>query len=402
MNEPSQRNVVTVSKLTAAIKNRLNHEFSSVWVAGEMSGITRAASGHVYLTLKDKTASLNAIIWRSTDSRLKFDLTDGLEVVCEGGIDVYPQRGTYQLIIRKVQPKGIGALELAFRQLHDKLKVEGLFDPANKKPLPQFPKHIAVVTSPTSAAVRDFLQVLTRRWPNIRVTIIPARVQGSGAAREIANGIGAASRFADRPDVLVVTRGGGSIEDLWSFNEEVVCRAVYACPIPVVSGVGHEIDVTLCDLVADVRALTPSEAAERIVPDLAEIQVGLRALQRSLGSNLLSRLRQAQRQVDSLESRPVIRRPLEQLRRWQMEIDQLQQSLSRAGKQRATDASQKLGEAATKLESLNPLAVLARGYSVTTDESGKTLTDCRNLKPDDKIRTRLANGSILSRVDSVD
>ena len=394
--------VVSVSQLTESIKLNLNSTFSSVWVSGELSGVTHARSGHVYLTLKDQTASLNGIIWRSHADSLKFDLTTGLKVVCQGGIDVYPARGTYQLIIRKIQPQGVGELELAFRQLHQKLSAEGLFDPAIKKPLPDYPKHIAVVTSPTSAAVRDFLQVLTRRWPNLRVTIVPAKVQGAGAAKEIANGIEACDRFADRPDVVVVTRGGGSMEDLWSFNEEIVCRAVHRCSIPVISGVGHEVDVTLCDLVADIRALTPSEAAERCVPNQSDLFAGLSNYQRALGVHLMNRFQTARRQLDALQSRPVIARPIDRLRRAAMELDSIESQLHRGGKRIVSDAEQQLGKITAKLETINPLSVLARGYSVTTDTHGQTLTDCHQVQPGDKITSRLAKGSVVSRVESLE
>ena len=401
-SSPDKPPVVSVSQLTEAIKLNLNASFSSVWVSGELSGVTHARSGHVYLTLKDKSASLNGIIWRSQAENLKFDLTTGLDVVCQGNIDVYPARGTYQLIIRKIQPQGVGELELAFRQLHQKLDAEGLFDPAIKKPLPNFPQHIAVVTSPTSAAVRDFLQVLTRRWPNLRVTIVPAKVQGAGSAKEIAGGIEACDRFADRPDVVVVTRGGGSMEDLWSFNEEVVCRAVHRCSIPVISGVGHEVDVTLCDLVADVRALTPSEAAERCVPNQADLIAGLNNYQRALGVHLMNRFQSAQRQLDALQSRPVIARPIDRLRRAAMELDSIEGQLHRGGKRIVSDGQHQLGKIAAKLEAINPLSVLARGYSVTTDADGKTLTDCHQVQPGDNITSRLAKGSVVSRVESLE
>ena len=401
-SNPNEQPVVSVSELTDAIKSNLATTFSSVWVSGELSGVTQARSGHVYLTLKDKTASLNAIIWRGNAENLKFDLTTGLDVICCGNIDVYPQRGTYQLIIRKIQPQGVGELELAFRQLHQKLNAEGLFDPSIKKALPRYPKHIAVVTSPTSAAVRDFLQVLTRRWPDIRVTIVPAQVQGPGAANQIAKGIGACDRFADRPDVVVVTRGGGSVEDLWSFNEEVVCRAVHQCSIPVISGVGHEIDITLCDLVADVRALTPSEAAERVVQDQSDLIAGLQNVQRAMGMQLMNRFQSATRQLESVQSRPVITRPLDRLRHEAMELDSVESDLHRGGKLILSKADQQLAQIAAKLDSINPLSVLARGYSVTTDEKGQAVTDCHQVQPGDKIVTRLMNSSIVSRVESLE
>jgi exodeoxyribonuclease VII large subunit len=402
LSNASQPDVVTVSQLTQAIKYNLNNRFPSVWVGGEISGMTRPSSGHIYLTLKDQQAQLNAIIWRSDAERLKFELGNGLEVVCRGGVDVYPQRGTYQLIIRQIQPKGIGALELAFRQLHAKLSAEGLFDELHKKPLPRFPRHIAVVTSPTGAAVRDFLQVLTRRWSNIRVTIVPVKVQGPGAAMEIAGAVTMCNHFAAPLDAIVVTRGGGSVEDLWSFNEEIVVRAIYASNIPVVSGVGHEIDVTLADLVADVRALTPSEAAERLVPDDQEIAGMLNSAHQQMTQSLMGRIRSAHLQLESLASRPVITQPLERVRQSAIELDSLEHSMTRAARQKISQFDQQLKEMAARMNSISPLAVLARGYSLTSNVDGKLLVDCDSVRPGDKISTRLAKGTMISTVERTD
>ena len=278
---------LTVIELTRAVKNQLQRNFASIWVTGEISGFSQPRSGHCYLTLKDEQAQINAIIWRNTAERLKFEIENGQDVLCFGSLDIYPQRGTYQLIIERIEPRGVGSLELAFRQLHAKLQREGLFDPGRKQPLPTFPKRIAVVTSPTGAAIRDFLQVLRRRWRDIEVIIVPAKVQGPGASNQIAHGINVCQRFSNPPEVIVVTRGGGSKEDLWSFNEEIVCRAISNSTIPVLSGVGHEIDVTLADLTADVRALTPSEAAERLVPDRTEVLASLQSAYRSMQNSLI-------------------------------------------------------------------------------------------------------------------
>lgn len=258
--------VLSVSELTEQLKELLEVAFPIVWVSGEISNFSRPQSGHCYFTLKDDRAQIRAVLWRGDASRVKFDLHDGLEVICQGGLDLYAPRGAYQLVIRQLQPKGMGALELALRRLREKLAAEGLFDPARKRPLPRFPRRIAIVTSPTGAAVRDFLEVLGRRWRGVDVLVVPARVQGDGAAQEVAQAIARVNRLAAPVDTLVVARGGGSLEDLWTFNEEVVVRAIHASRIPVISAVGHEIDVTLSDLVADVRALTPSEAAELIAP----------------------------------------------------------------------------------------------------------------------------------------
>ncbi len=253
MAPPAAQPILTVGQLTAEIKDVLESTFAEVWVSGEISNLSRPQSGHCYLTLKDQDAQLRAVLWRTAASRVRFDLDDGLEVICHGRLDLYPPRGSYQLVIDQILPKGLGALELALRKLRERLAAEGLFDAARKRPLPRFPRQIAIVTSPTGAALRDFLEVLRRRWRGTDVLVLPARVQGEGAAAEIAAAIAVANRLARPIDVLVVARGGGSLEDLWAFNEEAVVRAIDASRIPVVSAIGHEIDVTLADLVADVR-----------------------------------------------------------------------------------------------------------------------------------------------------
>lgn len=391
--------VQSVSELTQSIKRRLNDEFRSVLVSGEISGMTKAGSGHIYLTLKDDKSSINGIIWRSDAAKLKFDLSNGLAVECRGGIDVYAQRGTYQIIIRGIRPQGIGALELAFRQLHERLAGEGLFDSSVKKELPSIPKHICVVTSPTSAAVRDFLQVLTRRWPRIRVTVVPVKVQGPGAAEEIAEAIGLCNRMSESVDVIAVTRGGGSVEDLWSFNEEIVVRAIYQSEIPVISGVGHEIDVTLADLVADVRALTPSEAAERLVPHFSEITGGLEAASDRMTKLVLGCLDRARRELAVWGSRPVLTQPLERLRESAMELDFLENSMSRSVRGHLTDASRELASMTARLDAISPLAVLSRGYSLTMDSDGTPVRDPSTLVPGDRLFTRLSGGTVESIVE---
>ena len=288
--QPAQPQVLSVWQLTAHIKDLLEVSFGSVWVAGEISNLARPQSGHCYLTLKDDQAQIRCALWRNAAARVRFDLHDGLEVVCRGRIDVYAPRGDYQLIIESIEPKGIGALELALRQLREKLAREGLFDPRRKRPLPPFVRRIAVVTSPTGAAIHDFLQVLGRRWRGADVIVVPTRVQGDGAAAEIAAAIALANRLPLAIDCLVVTRGGGSLEDLWAFNEEAVVRAIHASRIPVISAIGHEIDVTLADLVADVRALTPSEAAELVAPAAEDLLARFRQTGKRLSAALRWRL----------------------------------------------------------------------------------------------------------------
>ncbi len=394
-NEPKPQ---SVSQLTQAIKSSLSSHFPSVWVAGEISGMTQASSGHVYLTLKDQHAQINGIIWRSDVENLKFEIKNGMEVECRGNLDVYPQRGTYQIIIRRIRPKGVGALELAFRQLHARLLAEGLFDPAHKKSLPAIPRHVAVVTSPTGAAIRDFLQVLTRRWSNIHVTIVPTKVQGPGAAAEIAAAIRVCNRKVDFFDVIVVTRGGGSVEDLWSFNEEPVVRAIYESAIPVISGVGHEIDVTLTDLVADVRALTPSEAAERLVPNYRDIVDMLDATKHRMARTILARIQNAHQQLATLATRTVMTQPLERIRQSAIELDFLENAMNRAARQKIAKSDQELAAMTARMNAISPLAVLARGYSLTTDAEGKLLLNAESVKPGDRITTRLANGLVRSTI----
>ena len=397
---PDDQRVLTVSELTAAVKELLETSFPSVWVGGEIADFARPRSGHCYLTLKDDQAQLRGVIWRSTAARVRFDLHDGLEVICRGRVEVYAPRGTYQLIIEQIQPKGIGALELALRQLREKLAREGLFDPGRKRPLPRFMRRIAVVTSPTGAAIRDFLEVLRGRWRGADVLIAPVRVQGEGAAEEIAAAVATLGRMAPPPDCIVLTRGGGSLEDLWAFNEEPVLRAIFASPVPVVSAIGHEIDVTLSDLVADVRALTPSEAAMLVAPAAEEIAAGLRHVQKRMTAALRNRAAAARSRLDALARHRVLRRPLERVHDLARRLDELEARSVRAIRHRATAARQRAESIAARLESLSPLAVLGRGYSVTRRTSdGQVIRDAAELNPGERITTRFAHGEATSHVE---
>jgi exodeoxyribonuclease VII large subunit len=401
-DEDSKPTVLTVSELTAQIKEALEDGFPSVWVAGEISNLARPQSGHVYLTLKDDQAQMRAVMWRSAAARIRFDLEDGLEVVCRGSIDVYAPRGSYQLVIQQVEPKGVGSLQLALKQLQARLGAEGLFEEQHKKPLPRYPRRVAFVTSPTGAAVRDFLEVVQRRWRDLDVLVIPSRVQGDGAAEEIAAGIRTANRLADRPDVLVVGRGGGSLEDLWCFNEEVVVRAIFASEIPVVSAVGHEIDVTLSDFVADQRALTPSEAAELVAPAQQELLERLDVDRRRLAAALKARLQQARSRLDALAAGRVFRRPLERVHDLARRVDELQLRAARAMRNCVVRARDRLAGLSGKLESLSPLAVLRRGYSLTQrSEDGRLITNPDDVGAGQQITTRLAGGGLISRVERV-
>ena len=395
--------ILSVGELTAQIKELLETSFPEVWVAGEISNFSRPRSGHCYLTLKDEQAQLPAVIWRSTARRIRFELSDGLEVVCRGRVEVYAPHGRYQLILEEVQPKGIGALELALRQLREKLAREGLFAPERKRPLPRFVRRIAVVTSPTGAAIRDFLEVLRRRWRGADVWVVPVRVQGEGAAEEIAAAIRLVNRLAQPVDCLVVTRGGGSLEDLWAFNEEVVCRAIFASAVPVVSAVGHEIDVTLSDLVADVRALTPSEAAERIAPAAAEIAGLLGQYGRRISTALRSRVSAARSRLEAVARHPVLRRPYQRVRELARRLDELESRHHRAVGDRVRLARRQADSFSARLDSLSPLAVLGRGYSLTQRAAdGQVIRDAAQLALGDQLVTRFSRGQAQSRVERLE
>src|SRR3954452_13480971 len=395
---PAAQQTLTVAQLTAQIKNALEGEFPNVWVVGEISNYSRPQSGHAYFTLKDDQAQIRAVMWRSAAARLKFDLADGLDVVCHAHLDVYGPRGSYQLVIDELQPKGVGALELALRKLREKLAAEGLFDAARKRTLPAFPRRVAFVTSPTGAAIHDFLQVLRRRWRGVDVLVIPARVQGDGAAQEIVAGIRLANRVLPRPDVLIVGRGGGSLEDLWTFNEEPVVRAIAASKIPTVSAVGHEIDVTLADLVADVRALTPSEAAERIVPAAEEISARVRAYQQRLRHAAHRRVMWLRARYDGIAAQRPFRRPFDLIHDRGRRLDELTMHGNSAVHRILREYEGRLATIAGKFDSLSPLAVLARGYTITQDaRTGDVIRSANRLRTGQSIVTLFGDGKAVSK-----
>jgi exodeoxyribonuclease VII large subunit len=394
--------ILTVSQLSQLIEGTLESIFQSIWVSGEISEVSRPQSGHVYFTLRDETAQIRSVVWRSVASRMRFQIEDGQEVICHGDIDVYPPRGTYQLVVQKVEPQGLGALQLAFKQLQRKLEAEGLFETERKRPLPPFPRRIGFVTSPSGAAIRDFLQVAAARSRGVQVLVIPARVQGDGAAGEIARGIRLANRVLPTLDVLVVGRGGGSVEDLWCFNEEIVVRAIAASQIPVVSAVGHEIDVTLSDLAADVRALTPSDAAQRVIPSADDLKSRLGVLSRRMVSMLRSQANFARDHVEQLARSRVLRNPKSLIFDLAHRLDELDACAQRAICRRLAQSRDQLAAIACRADALSPLAVLGRGYSVTTDaETGAVLTSTDKLATGQRVRTRLASGSFESRVEQV-
>ena len=415
--EPS---VFSVSDLTRRVRDLLEDRIGTVWVEGEVTNLRKQSSGHQYFSLKDATAQISCVLFARTPTRL--ELRDGLQVELRGDITVYEARGQYQLIVREGRQRGAGALHAKFEALKKKLASEGLFD--RKRPLPRFPRRVGVVTSPTGAAIRDFLNVLHRRAPNIEVVIVPVRVQGVGAAAEIADAVAElslASPPLPRVDAIVITRGGGSIEDLWEFNEEAVARAVAASQIPVVSAVGHEVDFTICDFAADFRAPTPSAAAEILAADLAAVLDQLARNERLFHREVHRTLDDANQRADYLNERLAqlataawqrldtrLARYALQLdpRRYQSELRQAAIRITHANARLATAAQTQLQKRASRLDTLqarvqllNPLATLARGFTITCDEHGKPLLSATQAQPGQRLTTRMTDGEIHSRVE---
>lgn len=402
--------VFSVTQLTHGVRDLLGTVFPDVRVFGEVTDMTVARTGHTYFSLKDENAQLSAVIWRSARNvrpgreRMSDEIRNGLEVICRGRLEVYPPRGTYQLIVTEVEARGRGALERAFLELKKRLAAEGLFEREHKKPIPAWIGRVGVVTSLEGAAIRDFLEVLRRRWQGVDVMIFPSPVQGDGAAERLAEGVRAFNRLSPEhaPDCLVVTRGGGSMEDLWEFNEEVLVRAIFESRIPVISAVGHEIDVTLCDLVADVRALTPSEAAERISPDISALRDRLKQDTRRLRFAMQNLLETRKNRLAALSAHPAFKFPYRMIQQTAQKLDTFSQSLD-ASLTRCLDRLETgLRHAAENLETLSPLRVLSRGYSVTKDiRTGKSVRSAAELLPGSRIVTRLEHGEVVSVVEEM-
>jgi exodeoxyribonuclease VII large subunit len=439
----ADRAVLTVSQLTEQLRGVVEERFPAVWVEGEISNFRLYGSGHAYFTLKDDSAQLRTVLFRNRMRRIRFEPGDGQHVLAFGSLEVYAQRGEYQFVVELLEPRGLGALQLAFEQLKARLGAEGLFAESRKRPLPRFPRRIGMVTSPSGAAVRDMLRIIGRRFAGLSIVIAPARVQGEGAGREIAAGIADLNALGD-VDVIIVGRGGGSLEDLWAFNEETVARAIAGSKVPVISAVGHEVDVTIADFVADVRAPTPSAAAELVVREKQALTDGLLDLRGRLERAMRRRLEHAQREATSLTGRRVLIDPARPLRDLERRVDDAARRLRHAAVAALRRASHRVDVATAglrgqspfarlagdrhrlervdtrlageitralvrsrhrlaaltgRLDSLSPLAVLGRGYSLTRTPAGDIVRDAARVRAGDAVDVLLARGRLECRVE---
>jgi exodeoxyribonuclease VII large subunit len=417
---PRRRIVYTVSDLNARIRSLLEERFIEIWVEGELSNSKVWNTGHMYFTLKDATAQIRGVMFRSALRTLRFRPQDGLRVIARGRVSVYDPKGEYQLVCEHLEPEGLGALQLAFEQLKQRLQAAGLFDPRRKRPLPALPRKIGVITSLDGAAVRDIIQVLHRRHPNAHIVIRPTRVQGEGAALDIARALAAIGRVPG-VDVVIVGRGGGSIEDLWAFNEEVVARAIAGCPVPTISAVGHETDVTIADFVADLRAPTPSAAAEMVVARKDDFCAHLDRMAHRMQAAMTARRHRSESRLRALEARSGtlrtqvaarqrsyqslwralesfdLRRRLGRIRARLMEADGRLTDASARSRHRADG---RLRATAARLEALSPLAVLGRGYAVCWNaDRTAVIRDAARVAEGDRVRVTLARGELDCHVD---
>ncbi len=418
--------VYKVSEITQDIKLILENTFEGVWVEGELSNVRVSSSAHQYFSLKDEKAVLQAVIFSRIGASTKFKLEDGLKVLCFGNIEVYPPHGKYQLIIERIEPKGIGALQLALEQLKNRLEKEGLFSVEHKRPIPYLPQRVGVVTSLQGAAIKDILKVLDRRFRGVHIAIRPVQVQGDNAKNQIAEAIDDFNLLNEglpidkRIEVLIVGRGGGSIEDLWAFNEEIVARSIYKSKIPVISAVGHERDITLSDLVADVRASTPSAAAEMVIPRKEDLEIdlqnGISDLKRSFAEictsfserlgNFTHRLMLNSAHIvdlnisnlGALTKKLILLNPANEINQHLLKIDDSARRLRSCVTHFLEIRQAGLKNAASRLCALSPLNILSRGYSITFSESDGVIKDAESVEVEDVIKTKLHNGEIISRV----
>jgi exodeoxyribonuclease VII large subunit len=387
---------VTVTELTRRIKSVLETSFTTVSVEGEISNFKRHSSGHLYFTLKDEGAQLSAVMWRGRAGSLFFTPQDGMKVVASGKITVYEPQGKYQIDVVQLQPRGVGELQIAFEKLKQKLSAEGLFSPEHKKPLPEYPERIGIITSPTGAAIQDMLNILSRRFPAVEVILYPVKVQGEGAAAEIAAAIKDMNHYGTI-DVLIVGRGGGSIEDLWAFNEEIVARAIYHSKIPVVSAVGHEIDFTIADFVADLRAPTPSAAAELVVKHQTEVIENLRNFCYTIDQEITNIITSRKDRISSLLHSYSFNRPIDLVRQYSQRLDEMNRQVVSTTSHIVTLIHRQIESYAKRLSSVNPDTVLERGYTIVYKD-GAVIDRSKNLHPSDRIRIKFHDGETPANV----
>lgn len=391
--------ILTVSRLNALLRELVEDNFMQVWVEGEISNFSIPASGHWYFSLKDADAQLRGVMFRAQNRLLGFVPANGMGVVCRGRLSLYPQRGEVQLIVEGLEPRGVGGLQLAFEQLKNRLAGEGLFAAERKRPLPAFPRVVGVVTSATGAAIHDIIQVLRRRGAGVRLLLRPVRVQGEGAAEEIAAAIAELNRQGEA-EVMIVGRGGGSLEDLWAFNEEPVARAIHGSKIPVISAVGHEVDHTIADFVADLRAPTPSAAAEMVARGRLEIEGHLDHLVMRLAARMRRQVDFGRERLHGLHRR--LRSPRESLALAQQRRDELARRLSQAMERRLRERAWRLTTLAERLDDLSPLRTLGRGYAIVSRSGGEVVRDASVLSPGERVCLRFAQGRAEARIEEVE
>lgn len=395
--------VLSVSQLNRYIKMNFDADenLANIFISGEISNFTNHyRTGHLYFTLKDDSAAVRAVMFNSSAKRLKFMPEDGMKVIARGRVSVYEASGQYQLYVDDMQPDGVGALNLAYEQLKEKLQKEGLFSELHKKPLPPYPEKVGVITSPTGAAVRDIINVLGRRFPYAEIVFCPVLVQGEGAHLQLTDAVNLfnSERAAD---VIIIGRGGGSIEDLWEFNDEGLARAVYNSEIPVISAVGHETDFTICDFVADMRAPTPSAAAELAVPDANELQYALSALKNRMFLNVSSGIADRRSRLEYLMSKGVLKSPDEMLSNRSQRLDTAFSKMLSSYENRIGGKKVEFISAATALSKLDPMSVLMRGFAFVSDKSGKNVSSSQALAKGDKINVRFHDGSAVCEVKEI-
>ncbi len=387
--------ILSPSQVSQYIKGFMDQDrlLSGLLVRGELSNYKMYPSGHHYFSLKDREGSLRCVMFRGDAASLRFRPENGMQVIAAGRVTVFPRDGQYQLYCSRLTPEGVGDLYLAFEQLKEKLSREGLFDPGHKKPIPNFPGTIALITSPAGAAVRDMVRILRARWPMSRVKILPVRVQGAGAAEEIAAAITWANAYAVA-DLIITGRGGGSMEDLWAFNEEIVARAIYASDIPVISAVGHEPDVTISDFVADLRASTPSNAAELAVPDRVELAGTLQSLGERLEGSMTQRLANSRRVLNRLAASRAMTEPTAYFKDKRLLLDYQSRRLVHGLERSVSGQRERLGRLSAALDAMSPLKVLGRGYSIALKESGGVISSVKDAVPGENFTLKVSDGQL--------